>query len=71
MTSGASVVSNAYCSVDGTDCRIADPTPFSSMWYSHKCKGVRYEVGISNLDGDTVWLYVPFPCDRWPDIKIF
>jgi hypothetical protein len=34
--------------IDGTDCRIWDPMPFSPKWYSHKfkCPGLRYKVGL-------------------------
>jgi hypothetical protein len=42
--------------VDGTDFRIYEPTPFSPMWYSHKYKGpgLRYEVALSIRGGDIV-----------------
>lgn len=63
----------ANASVDGTDCRIREPSPFSSKWYSHKFNGpgLRYEVGISVAKGDIVWVHGPFPCRSYPDIKIF
>lgn len=63
----------SYVSVDGTDCRIQEPTPFSSRWYSHKFSGpgLRYELGISHSKGYIVWLNGPFPCGAWPDLKIF
>ena len=37
-----------FISLDGTDFRILEPSPFDPKWYSHKFKGagVRYEVGI-------------------------
>ena len=62
-----------WISVDGTDFRINEPTPFSSGWYSHKYKaaGVRYEIGICIGSGDIVWVNGPFPCGKWPDLKIF
>ena len=28
-----------FVSIDGTDFRIQEPSPFSSSWYSHKFKG--------------------------------
>lgn len=60
-------------SVDGTDFRIYQWKPFWKGWYSHKFKGpgVRYEVGVCIRSGDIVWIHGPFPCGRWPDIKIF
>jgi hypothetical protein len=32
---------------------------------------LRYEVAICIQTGDIVWIYGPFPCGKWPDIKIF
>ncbi len=60
-------------SVDGTDFRINQPTPFWKGWYSHKFKsaGVRYEVAISIQSGDIVWIHGPFPCGKFPDLTIF
>jgi hypothetical protein len=67
--------SNRYCmvTVDGTDFRIFEPTPFSPMWYSHKFKGpgVRYEVALSINGGDIVHIHGPFACGAWPDISLF
>ena len=42
-------------------------------WYSHKFKysAVRYEVGLSILKGDIVWINGPFPAGLYPDINIF
>lgn len=59
--------------VDGTDFRIQEPSPFSPSWYSHKFQGpgVRYEVAISINGGDIVWTNGPFPCGSNPDITIF
>jgi DDE superfamily endonuclease len=59
--------------VDGTDFRIREPTPFSSKWYSHKFKGpgLRYEVAVAISTGYIVSIHGPFPCGRYPDIKIF
>lgn len=59
--------------VDGTDFRIWQPTPFTSVWYTHKfkCAGLRYEVGIAIQSGDIVWLNGPFQPGLWPDLKIF
>jgi DDE superfamily endonuclease len=59
--------------VDGTDCPIYEPRPFSKAWYSHKLKGpgLRYEVAVCIQTGDIVWFSGGFPCGRWPDLKIF
>jgi len=50
-----------------------EPKPFWKGWYSHKFKaaGLRYEVAVSIQNGDIVWINGPFPCGKWPDIKIF
>ncbi len=60
-------------SVDGTDFRIFEPTPFNSKWYSHKFKGpgLRYEVGVCIVTGHVVWVNGPFPCGKYSDVKIF
>jgi hypothetical protein len=58
--------------VDGTDCKIQEPTPFSRGWYSHKSNGpgVRYEVGLCIQTGWIVWVNGPFPCGEWLDLRI-
>ena len=45
-------------SVDGTDFRIPQQSPFSSAWFSHKFNGpgLRYEVGVSIIGGSIVWI---------------
>jgi hypothetical protein len=64
--------SKCKISVDGTDCPINEPTPFSSRWYSHKFKGagVRYEIGIAIQSGYIVWKNGPYPCGTYPDLTI-
>lgn len=59
--------------VDGSDFRICEPHPFSNKWYSHKYKGpgLRYEIAVNIQTGDIVWTNGPFPCGRYPDVKIF
>lgn len=59
-------------SVDGTDFRIEEPTPFDPKWYSHKFKGpgVRYEVVIGIHNKYIVSINGPYPCGAWPDLKI-
>lgn len=60
-------------SVDGTDCRIFEPTPFSKKWFSHKFKGpgLRYEVGLAIQTGEIAWIHGPFPCGAHNDLSIF
>ena len=62
-----------FISVYGTDCAIFEPTPFSSGWYSHEFlgPGLRYKVGITVEHGEIVWVNGLFPCEFWPDVKIF
>ena len=56
---------------------IAEPYPYekewSKRWYSPKFKGagLRYEIGISILGGDIVWVNGPFPCGQYNDLTIF
>ena len=59
--------------VDGTDFRIEEPTPFSTAWYSHKFNGpgLRYEVAVCIQTGDIVWINGPFKPGRWSDLSIF
>ena len=58
-------------SIDGTDCRIEEPSPFDEKWYSHKFKGpgIRYEVGVA-INGNIVWVNGGYPCGQWNDLKI-
>jgi hypothetical protein len=60
-------------SIDGTDFEIYQFGRFWTGWYSHKFKGagLRYEVGVCIRTGLIVWIHGPFPCGRWPDLKIF
>ena len=57
--------------VNATDFHIN--ASFSRVCYSHKFKGagLHYEVVVSILNGDIVWIHGPFECGLWPDIKIF
>ena len=60
-------------SVDGTDFKIQEPSPFWKGWYSHKFKGpaVRYEVAICIATGDIVWINGPYPAGFFSDLRIF
>lgn len=62
-----------FASVDGTDIRIFEPSPFDSRWYSHKFRGpgVRFEIGVAVSSGRLVWVNGPFRCGDNPDINIF
>ena len=58
-------------SVDGVDCRVPNHGPdFASHKFAMK-SGVRYELAVDILKANISWLNGPFPCGRWPDIKIF
>lgn len=58
--------------IDGTDFRIFEQSPFDKKWCSHKFNGpgVRYEVGICIQTGWIVWINGPYPCGEWTDLKI-
>ena len=62
-----------WASVDGTDCPILEPRPFSRNWYSHKfrCAGVRYEIAVSIANGNIVWCNGPYQCGAFNDLSIF
>lgn len=62
----------ALITVDGTDCRIKEPSPFNPVWWSHKFNGpgVKYEIGICIATGDIVWVNGPFPA-AFSDKQIF
>ena len=59
-------------SIDGTNFRIYEPSPFSPKWFSHKFHGpgLRYEVGIAIRTGWIVWINGPYPPGDWPDVRI-
>lgn len=67
------VYKDLFVTVDGTDCRIVEPWPFSPDWYSHKFHGagLRYEIAVSISTGYIVWATGPYPCGLFPDLKIF
>ncbi|KDO22032.1 hypothetical protein SPRG_12241 [Saprolegnia parasitica CBS 223.65] len=69
---GARPADTVLVSLDGTDCRIYEPTPFDKKWYSHKFHGpgVRYEVGLCIATGDIVWAFGGVPCGEWPDLTL-
>lgn len=67
-----SETTNMHVSLDGTDFKIYEPSPFNTKWFSHKFKGpgIRYEIGVSIGGGDIVWASGGLPCGEWPDLKI-
>ena len=60
-------------SVDGTDFKIQEQTPFWSGWRSFKFNGpgLRYEMAVCIQTGFIVWVNGPFAPGPFPDIKIF
>ena len=60
-------------SVDGTDFRIMEPSPFDPKWFSHKFKGpgLRYEIAVGVGNGWIVWAHGPFACGAFNDLSIF
>ena len=60
-------------SVDGTDFRIQEQSPFWSGWRSFKTNGpsLRYEVGLCIQTGYIVWINGSFAPGPFPDIVIF
>lgn len=58
--------------IDGTDFKIREPSPWDEKWYSHKINhaGLRYEVGICIQTGWIVWINGPYPPGDWPDSEI-
>ena len=60
-------------SVDGTEFKITEPSPFNPVWFSHKFQGpgLRYELGIAIQTGWICWLAGPFPPGEFNDQEIF
>ena len=59
---GAVVHTNCFISVDGTDCPVFEPWPFTKKMYSHKLNGpgLKYEVAVCLKTGRIVWINGPF-----------
>ena len=53
---------NCFISVNGTDCPVFEPYPFSKSMYSHKLNGpgVKYEVAVCLKTAKIVWINGPF-----------
>jgi len=64
-----------FVTVDGTDFRIFEKKIpcFWTGWFSEKFNhpGVRYEICVSIIGGDIVWINGPFPAGAFPDRTIF
>ena len=62
--------------IDGTDFRVpqqglaTEGNPFGSHKYAGK-SALRYELGVSILGGDLVWIQGPYPAGAYTDITIF
>lgn len=59
-------------SVDGIDCAVQEPYPFSERIFSKKLNGpgFKYEVGVCIATGDIVWINGPFEAGMH-DVTIF
>lgn len=68
-----SSLQRSFVSVDGTDLKIKEPSPFTTKWYPHKHNGpgVRYEAGIYIRNGEVVWANGPFLGGSNSDPTIF
>jgi hypothetical protein len=67
---------NCIMSIDGTDFRILQTGTAirGNAFASHKYLGksaLRYEIGVSILGGDLVWIQGPYPAGAFNDVKIF
>lgn len=58
--------------MDGTDCPIQEPSPFSRDWWSFKLNGpgLRYEIGLCIRTGKIVWVFGGVACGTNPDLKL-
>ena len=59
-------------SLDATDFRIREPSPFSPMWWSFKfnAAALRYEIALEVDSGYVVWAYGGFPPGPNRDVDI-
>jgi DDE superfamily endonuclease len=64
--------SQCKITVDGTDFRIMEPSPFDPKWLSEKFNGpgLKYEVGVCIQTGWIVHVNGPYPCGRWHDLTV-
>lgn len=52
---------------------ICEPKPYSTEPDSHKFyeRGFWYEAAVCIVKGHIIWVNGPFPCDSYPELKIF
>jgi hypothetical protein len=64
--------SQCKVTVDGTDFRIMEPSPFEPKWLSEKFNGpgVKYEVAVCIQTGWIVHTNGPYPCGQWHDLTV-
>jgi DDE superfamily endonuclease len=64
--------SQCKVTVDGTDFRIMEPSPFDAKWLSEKFNGpgVKYEVAVCIQTGYIVHTNGPYPCGQWHDLTV-
>ena len=64
--------SHCLVTVDCTDFKIYEPSPWSAKWFSYKENhaGLRYELGICIQTGWIVWTNGPYAPGHWPDLSI-
>ncbi len=69
---GAAQGQTAFCSLDGADFKIDEPTPFSPKWFSHKFRGpgLRYEVALCVRTGHIVWVNGGYACGEYTDLMV-
>ena len=70
------VGNDCLMTIDGTDFRVPQSGEAKTgNWFaSHKYAGksaLRYEIGVSIIGGDLVWIQGPYPAGRFNDIAIF
>jgi hypothetical protein len=70
------VLNDCLMTVDGTDFRVPQKgmATKGNAFASHKYAGkstLRYELGVSILGGDLVWIQGPYLAGKYTDIKIF
>jgi hypothetical protein len=64
--------SQCKVTVDGTDFRIMEPSPFDPKWLSEKFNGpgLKYEVAVCIQTGWIVHTNGPYPCGEWHDLTV-
>ena len=63
-----------FFSVDGTHCKIDEPSPFSPQWSSYKLgghSGVNYEIGLRISKPHLCWVHGPEPAGKYNDLSTF